>query len=246
MEQEAKRGAPSEVVVSERCEPSEAKKRVTWDPSIPASKDEADSEKKSHKKTTRELEAVPEYGGMRLAQLEETIDPTVRNSMEVIRKAQYNTFQTEAGRDSFIGNSLPSPHKKTIQDLLGEYTDVFAWTHENLIGVNPLLGEHSIDLMLGARSIRQRQHRMNPVYSLMVKEELDRLLSAGIIYRVLNSEWVSPIVVVPKKKGPDGKTKIRICQDFWKLNDATLKDFYPLPFTDMVLDMVAGMRCIPF
>ncbi|CAM6090629.1 unnamed protein product [Calypogeia fissa] len=147
---------------------------------------------------------------MRLAQLEETIDPTVRNSMEVIRKAQYKTIQTSGGREFFLGNALPSLQEKSIQELLAEYSDVFALSHEDLTGVNPLLGEHSIDLMLGARSIRQRQHRMNPVYSLMVKE-LDRLLSAGIIYLVLNSEWVSPIVVVPKKKGPDGKTKIQIC-----------------------------------
>ncbi|CAM6104286.1 unnamed protein product [Calypogeia fissa] len=92
---------------------------------------------------------------MRLAQLEETIDSTVRNLMEVIRKAQYQTFQTEEGREFFIGNSLPFPQEKSIQELLVEYSDVFAWRHEDLIGVNPLLGEHSIDLMLGARSIRQ-------------------------------------------------------------------------------------------
>ncbi|CAM6124050.1 unnamed protein product [Calypogeia fissa] len=125
---------------------------------------------------------------MRLAQLEETIDPTIRNSMEVIGKAQYQTFQIGEGREFFIGTSLPPPQEKSIQELLAEYSDVFTWRHEDLIGVNPLLGEHSIDLMLGARSTCQRQHRMNPVYSLMVKEELDRLLSAGIIYPVLNSE----------------------------------------------------------
>jgi hypothetical protein len=51
--------------------------------------------------------------------------------------------------------------------------------------------------------IRQRQYRLNPRYSLMVKEEIDRLLEAGFIYPVNNSEWVSPIVVVPKKVGAD-------------------------------------------
>ncbi|CAM6094007.1 unnamed protein product [Calypogeia fissa] len=183
---------------------------------------------------------------MRLAQLEETIDPIVRNLMEVIQKAQYKTIQTSEGREFFLGNTLPSLQEKSIQELLTEYSDIFAWSHEDLTRVNPLLGEHIIHLMLGARSIRQRQHRMNPVYSLMVKEELDRLLSAGIIYPMLNSEWVSPIVVVPKKKGPDGKTKIQICHDFMKLNDATLKDFYLLPFTDMVLDMVVGHEVYSF
>jgi hypothetical protein len=57
---------------------------------------------------------------------------------------------------------------------------------------------------------------------------------------VNNTEWVSPIVVVPKKKLPDGKVKIRVCQDYQKLNAATKKDYYPLPFTDMILDYVAG------
>lgn len=42
-----------------------------------------------------------------------------------------------------------------------------------------------------------RQYRLNPKYSLMVKDELEKLLKAGFIYLVLSSEWVSPIVIVP-------------------------------------------------
>lgn len=87
---------------------------------------------------------------------------------------------------------------------------------------------------------------MNPKYSLMVNEELDRLLDAGFIYPVLNSEWVFPMVIVPKKAGLDGKSKIRVCQDFRKLNEATKKDHYPIPFTDMVLDTVAGCEIYSF
>ena len=45
----------------------------------------------------------------------------------------------------------------------------------------------------------------------MVKEDIDRLLEAGFIYPVVNSKWVSSIVVVPKKVGADGKVKIRVC-----------------------------------
>ena len=55
------------------------------------------------------------------------------------------------------------------------------------------------------------------------------------------SEWVSAIVIVPKKNG-----KIRICQDFRKLNDATKKDYFPLPFTDSILDVVAGHEVYSF
>ena len=46
--------------------------------------------------------------------------------------------------------------------------------------------------------------------------------------------------------GTDGKIKIRVCQDFRKLNAATKKDHYPLPFIDMVLDHVAGQECFSF
>lgn len=75
----------------------------------------------------------------------------------------------------------------------------------------------------------------------MVKEEIDKLLEIGFIYPVPYSEWVSPIVVVPKKNG-----KIRICQDFRKLNAVTKKDYFPLPFTDIILDAVAGHECYSF
>ena len=75
----------------------------------------------------------------------------------------------------------------------------------------------------------------------MVKEEIDKLLECGFIYPVPYSEWVSPIVVVPKKNG-----KLRIYQDFRKLNSATRKDYFPLPFTDAILDGVAGHECYSF
>ena len=79
----------------------------------------------------------------------------------------------------------------------------------------------------------------------MVKEEIDRL-EAGFIYAVHNLKWVSPIVVVPKKVGADGKVKIRVCQDFRKLNSAMKKDYFLLSFTDMILDHVSGQECYSF
>lgn len=63
---------------------------------------------------------------------------------------------------------------------------------------------------------------------------------------VASAEWVSPIVIVPKKVGIDGKVKIQVCQDFRKFNAATLKDHCPLPFIDMVLDLVAQIELYSF
>lgn len=77
-----------------------------------------------------------------------------------------------------------------------------------------------------------------PKYLLKVKEEIDKLLEARFIFPVPHN-----IVIVPKKVGVDEMMKIRVCQDFWKLNEATKKDYYPLPFTDIILDHVARHEC---
>ena len=55
------------------------------------------------------------------------------------------------------------------------------------------------------------------------------------------SEWVSSIVVVSKKNG-----KLRICQDFCKLNSVSKKDYFPLPFINAILDGVARHDCYSF
>jgi hypothetical protein len=106
--------------------------------------------------------------------------------------------------------------------------------------------EHKIDLMEEAIPVRQKQYRLNPKFSILVKKELDKLLEAGFIYPVLSSEWVSPIVVAPKPPGPQGELKIRLCQDYRRLNAATRKDHHPVPFTDMILDKVGGSERFSF
>ena len=164
----------------------------------------------------------------------------------VVSPNDYELVPVTEGRAFYLGKHLSIPERGEYLTLLTEFADVFAWKPSDLVGIPPELGQHRIELTDDAIPVRQRQYRLNPRYSMMVKEELDKLLEAGFIYPVNNSEWVSPIVIVPKKVGPDGKTKIRVCQDFRKLNAATKKDHFPLPFIDMVLDHVAGQECFSF
>ena len=64
---------------------------------------------------------------------------------------------------------------------------------------------------------------------------VNKLLNAGFIYLVSNFEWVSPIVVTPKKNG-----KWRVCVDYKPLNAATKRDHFPLPFQDEIFNEVAS------
>jgi hypothetical protein len=75
-------------------------------------------------------------------------------------------------------------------------------------------------------------YKLNPNYATIVKQDIDKLLVVGFIESI-EATWWSPIVIVPKKNG-----KLRIYIDFRKLNVATNKDPYPLPFTNEMLNIV--------
>jgi len=82
---------------------------------------------------------------------------------------------------------------------------------------------------------------MNPNYVQRVKEGLDKLLDAQFIFPIKTTQWLSPLVIVPKKNG-----KLNIYVDYRKLNSQTKKDPFPLPFLDLVLDIVVRHEMYSF
>lgn len=104
-------------------------------------------------------------------------------------------------------------------------------------GIDHHLCTHHIYIEKDARPVRQPQRILNHHLKDVVKAELQKLLDVNFIYPIFDSKWVSPLVVVPKKNG-----KWRICVDYTKVNKATQKDHFPLPFIDQVLDTLAGKK----
>ena len=83
---------------------------------------------------------------------------------------------------------------------------------------------------------------MNPRYKEKLQTEINRMLEAGIIEPIEESEWICPMVIQEKKI----TREIQICVDLRKLNDACLHDPFPTPFIDEVLDNVGGEEIYSF
>ncbi|GJX44839.1 reverse transcriptase domain-containing protein [Tanacetum coccineum] len=99
----------------------------------------------------------------------------------------------------------------------------------------------------------QSQRRVNPKIHEVIKKEVLKLLDAGMIYPISDSPWVSPVHCVPKKGGitvvANEENELiltrlvtgwRVCIDYRKLNEATRKDHFPLPFMDQMIERLAG------
>ena len=94
-------------------------------------------------------------------------------------------------------------------------------------GIPSNLCAHHIYIKNDSQPMCQPQQRMNPNLRDILREEIQKLLEAGLIYPILDNEWVSPLVIVPKKNG-----KWKVYVDYRKLKKATHKDHFPLPFID--------------
>jgi hypothetical protein len=134
-----------------------------------------------------------------------------------------------------IGDYWGEQTVEIITELLHEYNDLFPKKFTEMKDIIGKIGEMKIPLKTEARPIRKRPYRLNPLYKHKVKEEIDRMLEAGIIELVEEFEWINPMVVQENKQGG-----IRICVDLRKLNDAFLHDPFPTPFIDEVLENLGG------
>jgi hypothetical protein len=112
--------------------------------------------------------------------------------------------------------------------------DVFAWSANDLCGVNRDVIEHSLNVDL---TIRPRKHKlwmMSDDKAEGAKNKVKRLLSARVIREVTYPEWLANTVMVKNANG-----KWMMCIDFTDLNKACPKDEFPLPRIDSLVDAAA-------
>nr|GEW24475.1 reverse transcriptase domain-containing protein [Tanacetum cinerariifolium] len=144
------------------------------------------------------------------------------------------------------------PH---LEYVLKSHKQALAWQLSDIKGINLEFCTHKILIEDDFKPAVQHQRRVNPKIHKVIKKEVLKLLDAGLIYPVLVSTWVSPVHCVPKKgcftivENKENKiiptrlvTGWCVCIDYRKLNDATHKDHFPLPFMDQMLERLAGNK----
>nr|GEV68369.1 reverse transcriptase domain-containing protein [Tanacetum cinerariifolium] len=152
-----------------------------------------------------------------------------------------------------IVKDLKEYEKEALLKVLKSHKRAIAWKITDIKGIDPCFYTHKILMEEDYKPAVQSQRRVNPKIHEVIKKEVIKILDARMIYPISDSSWVSPIHCVPKKGGitvvENENNKLiparlvtgwRVCIDYRKLNDATRKNHFPLPFMDQMLERLAG------
>ncbi|KAK1681808.1 hypothetical protein QYE76_042656 [Lolium multiflorum] len=151
-----------------------------------------------------------------------------------------------------ISSKLSEIEEERLLEILKKHRGAIGYTLDDLKGISPSICQHAINMEDDAKPVVEHQRRLIPKMKEVVRNEVLKLLEAGIIYPIADSRWVSPVHCVPKKGGmtvvPNDNDELipqrvvvgyRMCIDFRKVNKVTKKDHYPLPFIDQMLERLS-------
>ena len=135
-----------------------------------------------------------------------------------------------------VGKELTREETNQVHNLLQKYKSVFQLNDNDYGETN--ITEHSIDTG-DAKPLKQRQYRLPQIAKEEITKQVTAMKEAGQIEES-NSPLCSPILIVPKKSEDPNKHQFRFWIDFRNVNKVTIKDSYPLPRIDHLLDALAG------
>jgi hypothetical protein len=152
-----------------------------------------------------------------------------------------------------VSDELCPEENEKLLNLLKKHRKVIGYSINDLKGLSVAFCTHRIPMEDKCKPVVDHQRRLTHAMREVVKKEVIKLLDARIIYPVPHSEWVSLVHCVPKKGSltvvKNEKNELipqrtvtgwRMCIDYRKLNKATKKDHFPLPFIDEMLERLAN------
>lgn len=129
-------------------------------------------------------------------------------------------------------SDLSHDQRVTADNIIEQFSNIS--TEKRGLGRTHLITHH-IDTG-DSLPIRQRYYRLSPERQRILSEQLDEMLSLGVVEEC-ESPWSSPVLLTPKKDGT-----LRFCLDSRKLNSVTKKDAYKLPYISEILDNLKNAK----
>lgn len=158
---------------------------------------------------------------------------TVEESKEVALE------ENRPERSVKIGLEISKQTWEELIILLREYKDVFAFTVEEMLGIDPSVVTHRLNVDPNHRPLKQKKGNLGVERNKAVEIEVQKLLAVGFIKECVYPEWVANVVMVGK---PNGTWYV----DFTDLNKGFPKDSFPLPKIDRLVDSTAGRALLSF
>nr|GEU78201.1 reverse transcriptase domain-containing protein [Tanacetum cinerariifolium] len=184
-------------------------------------------------------------------------DPRVplilRRTFIKTRKDLIDVFEGNDKLPVIIAKDLNVEKKTALITVLKSHKRAIAWKLSDIKGIDTKFCAHKILMEEDFEPAIQHQRRVNLKIHDVIKEEVLKLLDVGLIYPISDSPWISPVHCVPKKGGftvvENEENELILTRlvmgwhvriDYRKLNEATRKDHFPLPFMDQMLERLAG------
>nr|GEZ62290.1 reverse transcriptase domain-containing protein [Tanacetum cinerariifolium] len=166
---------------------------------------------------------------------------------------EYAFLEGEDKLPIIVSKDLSFEEKTALIKVLKSHKQAIAWKLSDINGINPKFCTNKFLMEDDFKPMVQHQRRVNPKIHDVIKKEVKKLLDAGLIYPISDSPWVSPVHCVLKKGGftvvENEKNELIptrlvtgwcVCIDYRKLNEATRKFHFPLPFMDQILKRLEG------
>ncbi|XP_049394594.1 uncharacterized protein LOC125858852 [Solanum stenotomum] len=208
--------------------------------------------------------AIVETRKIQVESLNRELGPHPKPSIEKAPKLELKALPAHL-RYAYLGTNetLPVILSAELSDLqveaalriLQRRKKAIGWQMADIHGISPALCMHRIYMEDDHTPSARHQRRLNPLMKEVVRKEVIKWLNARVVYPISDSKWVSPVQRVPKKGGitvvRNEKNELiptrtvtgwRICMDYRKLNVATRKDHYLVPFIDQMLDRLTGQE----
>ena len=164
---------------------------------------------------------------------------TITEPVEELEEVTLDESRPE--RTTRMGTLASQPIRQALAAFLKMNQDMFAWSHEDMLGIDPLVIVHRLNVTSASSPIRQKKRVFAQERDKVIAKEIKKLLEVSFVREVYYLDWLANVVMVKKANG-----KWQMCADFTDLNRVCPKDSYPLLWIDTLVDSTARHKLLSF